>query len=109
MPYDETLADRVRRALARRRGFVERKMFGGIGFLLNGNMCCGVWKEYLILRLGPKSADAALQQPYVKEFDITGRAMKGWVMVASAGIETDKELSDWIRRASRFVAALPAK
>ncbi len=84
-------------------------MFGGIGFLLNGNMLVGVWKESLIVRLGPDDGDAALREPHVKEFDITGRAMKGWVLVEPEGIEADGQLSGWIERAVKFVRKLPGK
>ena len=109
MPYDERMAERVRKFLRGRRGLSERKMFGGNGFLLHGNMCVGVWREYLILRLGPEQAEDALREPFVKEFDITGRAMSGWVMVESRGVEDDAALADWITQALSFVQMLPAK
>lgn len=109
MAFDERLAERVREVLTRRRGIEEKKMFGGIGFLLNGNMCVGVWKEWLIVRLGPAQAHAALAQPFVMEFDITGRAMKGWAMIAPEGLSEDGDLYDWIQRASQFAGKLPPK
>ncbi|MEX0717619.1 MAG: TfoX/Sxy family protein [Planctomycetaceae bacterium] len=109
MPYDETTAARIRRLLARRKGFAEKKMFGGVGFLLRGNMGVGVWKEYLILRVGEAAYVDALREPCVKEFDITGRAMTGWIMVEPAGFADDADLADWIRRAVAFVKTLPAK
>jgi TfoX/Sxy family transcriptional regulator of competence genes len=109
VPFDEILAARVRKLMVRRKLMTEKKMFGGIGFLLGGNMCCGVWKQYLILRVGPDHYEDALQQPHVKEFDITGRAMKGWVMVEPGGVETDNDLQDWVRRATKFAGSLPAK
>ena len=109
MPYNEQTAERIRQRLARRRGFVEKKMFGGVGFLLAGNMCVGVWKESLILRVGPDAYQDTLAEPFVKEFDITGRAMTGWVMVHPDGFADDAELGDWIERAIRFVKTLPAK
>ncbi len=109
MAYDESLAARVRKTLPRRKKIVEKKMFGGVGFLLNGNMCVGVWKEYLILRVGPDNYDEALAQPHVKEFDITGRAMKGWVMVAPEGMQSDGDMIDWIRLSIEFVGQLPPK
>lgn len=84
-------------------------MFGGIGFMLNGNMCVGVWKESLIARVGPEQYEAALQELFVSEFDITGRAMIGWVLVAPEGIEDDDQLQEWIRRAVAFVEKLPPK
>jgi TfoX/Sxy family transcriptional regulator of competence genes len=109
MAYNETLAARIRAALARKKAVTEKKMFGGIGFLLNGNMLVGVWKDSLIVRLGPEQGEEALLEPHVKEFDITGRAMKGWVLVEPAGIEGDDELKVWIQRAVRFVGKLSAK
>ena len=109
MAYDEVLAERVRQRLARRRGIEEKKMFGGIGFLLNGNLLVGVWKQSLIVRLGPKDSDDALKEPHVSEFNITGRSMKGWVLVAPDGVADDDHLDDWIARAAKFVVKLPAK
>ena len=86
MAYDEQLAERVRPLMRRRKGFSEMKMFGGVGFSLSGNMCVGVWKEFLILRLGVENYETALSDPDTREFDITGRAMRGWVMVEPAGL-----------------------
>lgn len=109
MPYDEHTATRVRKRFVRRRGVAEKKMFGGVGFLLHGNMCVGVWKEFLILRLGSEAYHNALGEPFVREFDITGRSMTGWVMVHPDGFADDAELASWIERAVRFVKTLPAK
>jgi len=78
MAFSESLAARLRQRLARRKNVEEKKMFGGIGFLLNGNMLVGVWKDSLIVRLGPDEGEAALLEPHVKEFDITGKPMKNW-------------------------------
>jgi TfoX/Sxy family transcriptional regulator of competence genes len=109
MAYSEALAERTRGALKGRRGIVEKKMFGGVGFLLHGNMLVGVWKTSLIVRLGSEEGAAALAEPHVVEFDITGRAMKGWVMVEPDGLETDEQLAGWIARAMAFVATLLTK
>jgi TfoX/Sxy family transcriptional regulator of competence genes len=109
MPYGKSLADRIRWALRSNRAIEEKKMFGGVGFLLNGNMLVGVWKSSLILRLGPERGIEALKQSHVKEFDVTGRPMKGWVMVESEGLESDSELALWIGQAIQFVETLPAK
>jgi TfoX/Sxy family transcriptional regulator of competence genes len=109
MAFNEALAERIRQGLARRKNIEEKKMFGGIGFLLNGNMLVGVWKDSLIVRLGPEGGDEALLEPHVREFDATGRAMKGWVLVDPEGIEGDHELSSWIQRAVKFVSKLPGK
>jgi hypothetical protein len=108
MAFSEELAERIRQGLARKKGIEEKRMFGGIGFLLNGNMLVGVWKESLIVRLGPEEVGEALKEPHVKEFDITGRPMKGWVLVAPQGVEDD-QLRGWVRRGVKFVGKLPAK
>ena len=108
MAYNELLAKRTRAIMSRRKGLSEKKMFGGVGFLLNGNMCCGVWKQFLILRLGDGYKDA-LKQPHFRKFDITGRAMSGWAMVEPEGIEDDDELKYWVRRAAAFASSLPVK
>ncbi len=109
MAYDEPLASRIRKALARTKNIDERKMFGGVGFLLNGNMLVGVWKDSLIVRLGPEEGKEALLEPHVREFDITGKAMRGWVLVEPEGVEEDDQVKDWIQRAKIFVGKLPGK
>jgi TfoX/Sxy family transcriptional regulator of competence genes len=109
MAYSKSLADRIRWLLRSNRNLEEKKMFGGVGFLLNGNMLVGVWKSSLIVRLGPEQGTEALKQPHAKEFDVTGRPMKGWVMVEPDGLDSDSELANWIEQAKRFVETLPAK
>ena len=109
MAFNEALAERIRQAVARKKGVTEKKMFGGIGFLLNGNMCVGVWKESLIVRLNPDDYDDALKEPFVKEFDITGRPMKGWVLVRPDGVKDEEQLKALIGRAVKFVGKLAAK
>ena len=109
MAFDEALAERIRKALARKKGITEKKMFGGVGFLLNGNMCVGIWKESLIVRLDPDQYEDALKEAHVSEFNITGRSMKGWVLVGPQGVATDTELKEWIGRAVKFVGTLPEK
>ena len=84
-------------------------MFGGIGFLLRGNMCFGIWKDNLILRLGEIQAKGALKSKNVGPFDITGRAMKGWVMVSPAGMKSTRTLQHWVMKAIDFVSLLPRK
>jgi TfoX/Sxy family transcriptional regulator of competence genes len=96
-------------ALARKKGITAKKMFGGIGFLLHSNLLVGVWKDSLIVRLGPEEGDEALKEPHVKKFDITGRPMKGWVLVEPEGVMGDDQLAGWIQRAVKFVGALPTK
>ncbi len=109
MAFDENLAQRIRLALTRKRNIQEKKMFGGIGLLLNGNLLVGIWKDSLCVRLRPDQAEEALKEPHVKEFDITGRPMKGWVLVEPEGVNGDDQLNGWIQRAVKFVGKLPAK
>ncbi len=109
MAFDENLAARIRKALARKKGIEEKKMFGGLGFLFHGNMLVGVWKNSMIVRLGPDEGEAALLEPHVGEFDITGKAMKGWVMVAAEGVADEGAVQAWVKRAIMFVGKLPRK
>lgn len=109
MAFDEALAERLRNALAGRDGVTEKRMFGGLGVLLNGNMLVGIAGDRLIVRLGPDAHAAALARPHVGEFDITGRPMKGWVMVSPDGTDTDAELQAWLDQALAFAATLPPK
>jgi hypothetical protein len=109
MAYDEGLAQRMREALAVIPDIDEKKMFGGIGFLLNGNMACGVNKDDLIVRVGPEAYKGALAEPHTKEFDMTGRPMKGWVVVRPGGYETDQALKRWVQRGVDFALTLPPK
>jgi hypothetical protein len=108
MAFDESLAARIRDALARKRGVEEKKMFGCLCFFINGNALVGVWKDRLIARLGADEGEAALREPHVRVFDITGRPMRNWVAVERKGVEDD-QLKDWIERALKFVRALPKK
>lgn len=107
MPYNEELDSRIT-AVVTACGATRRRMFGGTCHLVNGNMMCGVYKDYLILRLGDQQAAAALAQPHVRPFDITGKPMKGWVMVAQAGYQ-GAALESWLHRAHEFAGALPPK
>ena len=86
MAFSETLAARVRKLLGRRRPVSEKQMFGGLTFLLRGNMCCGVHGDELIVRLAPEETDTALAQPGTRVFDLTGRAMKGWIPVRAQAL-----------------------
>lgn len=109
MAFDEALAERIRGELRGSRGMVEKKMFGGIAFLLNGNMCVGVHKDEMIVRLSPEETDAALKEKHTRVFDLTGRPMKGWLLVAPAGVRTASGLGRWIARSRAFAASLPKK
>jgi hypothetical protein len=107
--FDKTLAERIRECLSRRKGVEEKMMFGYICFLINGNALAGVWKDRLIARVGPDGYEDALLEPHVRELDITGRPMKGWVLVEPEGVEDDDRLMGWIDRATMFVKSLPKK
>jgi TfoX/Sxy family transcriptional regulator of competence genes len=109
MAYDEGLAQRIREALADLPDLVEKKMFGGIGFMVQGNMACGVNKEDLIVRVGPARYEEALTQPHARPFDFTGKPMKGWVMVAPDGYEAESDLNHWIHQGVDFALSLPGK
>ena len=110
MAFSEVLAERIRHALARHKNVEEKKMFGGVGFLLNGNLLVGVRKDSLLVRLGPEQSDEALKEAHVSEFEIKGRGtMKGWVVVSLEGVQNDDQLKGWIERAVKFVGKLPAK
>ena len=109
MAYNNSTAERIRTVVSADKRFTEKKMFGGVGFLLYGNMCVGVWKEYLILRVGAERWDELLCREFVREFDITGRSMRGWVMIEPDGFDSEQQLSDWIALAVAFTSSLPAK
>lgn len=109
MAYDESLAERIRDALNRTKGILEKKMFGGVCFLLHGNILVGVWKDSLIARIGTDAYAEVRHEPHVREFDVTGRPMKGWVMVEPDGLDDDASLQTWIERAIQYVETLPAK
>jgi hypothetical protein len=108
MAYDEKLAERVRKSLAQAPGIVEKKMFGGVAFLMRGNMLVGVHKDELIARIAPEETDRALRDSNARIFDITGRPMKGWILVQPPGVVGAK-LAKWIARARSFVETLPEK
>jgi TfoX/Sxy family transcriptional regulator of competence genes len=108
MAYSKTLDKRIVECVSQWDNVIPREMFGGVCYLLNGNMVCGVYKDFLILRLGSEGAEAALEQPLVRAFDITGRAMKGWVMVEERACE-GKRLEEWLNKARAFVSSLPEK
>lgn len=109
MAYDKGLAQRILEVLEDESELEEKKMFGGVCFLINGNMACGVYKDYLIVRVGLDGYQEALSKPHVKEFDITGRSLKGWVMVSEEGYAEDEALSEWVSRGVDFARLLPKK
>ena|SRR5437868_15136747 len=110
MAFDETLAARIRAKLGKKKGVVEKKMFGGLAFLLNGNMSCGVRGKEMMVRLAPEDTDGALAQSHTHTFEISGRGpMKGWILVEPEGLKTDKDLSTWVDTGVKYAASLPPK
>jgi hypothetical protein len=109
MAYDEGLAERIRLYLAADPGVTEKRMFGGIAFLHEGNVAVGVTGDELMVRLGPHAADAALARPGARVFDMTGRPMRGWVLVAGSAVTEDEALGAWIDEGRAFAASLPPK
>ncbi|HWQ38898.1 MAG TPA: TfoX/Sxy family protein [Burkholderiales bacterium] len=109
MAFDQTLAERIRGRLASHKGFSEKRMFGGLAFLLDGNMCCGVHQREMIVRLDPQRMAAALAEPHTRAFDLSGRPMKGWILVNAVGVADDASLAQWLRLATDYAATLPAK
>ena len=106
---DEVLLSRIRKLVARRKGFVEKTMFGGKAFFLHGNMCVGTWKGSLVVRMDKADHDATQSEPHTAPMDITGKVMKGWALVRPQGIKSDDDLKVWINRAAKHVATLPKK
>jgi TfoX/Sxy family transcriptional regulator of competence genes len=109
MAFDENLAARIRAHLGTRPGVTEKKMFGGIIFMLQGNMCCGVHRDALIVRLGPEEASRALAEAYTRVFDLTGRPMKAWVLVEAKGLVENAQLGKWVDRGAKWAGSLPPK
>ncbi|MCP5118939.1 MAG: TfoX/Sxy family protein [bacterium] len=114
MVYDEGLAQRLREGLRSHdsvapESVVEKKMFGGLGFMVQGNMCCGVSGEELMLRVGRAAYEEALARPHARPMDFTGKPMRGFVYVDEAGFESDEDLTGWLDLSVRFTLSLPAK
>jgi TfoX/Sxy family transcriptional regulator of competence genes len=109
MAYDEQLAERLRKVFEDEDGVVERKMFGGLAFMVKGNMCCGVVGDELMVRVGPDQYEDALSLPHARVMDFTGKPLKGMVWVGREGIESERQLGRWIQRGLAYVSTLPAK
>ena len=110
MAYDEAFAERVREVISLREGWTERKMFGGLGFMLRGNMACGVTStSELMVRIPPEDNDAALSEPHVREFEMAGKKMGGWLIVERAGLDSDEDLAGWVDAGADYAASLPPK
>jgi hypothetical protein len=109
MAYDEAFADRVRGIIGEDPRLREQKMFGGLAFLIDGNMCVGVTGDDLMVRVGPDAYDDALARPHAREMDFTGRPMRGIVYVDPLGTSTDAALEAWVDRGLEFAGSLPPK
>ena len=109
LAYSEILADRVRPYLMGTADFAERKMFGGLCFTINSHMTCGIVEDRLMVRVGPKYYEEALQKKYVSVMDFSGKPMTGYVFVEPAGIKSDADLKRWTSLAIAFVSTLPPK
>ncbi|PKB84025.1 MAG: RNA methyltransferase [SAR202 cluster bacterium Io17-Chloro-G9] len=109
MPYNDELALRIRIALEGQDGMLERKMFGGLCFMLNGNVCCGVTNDDMMVRVGPNGQEEALAQPGARPMDFTGRSIKGFVFVGLQATLDDQVLAQWVERGVAFARTLPVK
>ena len=109
MAYSTDLADRIRDVIGEPPELVEKQMFGGIGFMVQGNMAVGVIEDELMVRIDKAATDQALEQPGAHVFDFTGRPMKGWVMVGEPGITADADLNQWVQQGVDYALSLPAK
>ena len=109
MAFNEQLADRVRQQLAGQRGMLEKKMFGGIAFLINGTMSVGVHGDELIVRIPAEATEKALKEPGVRVFDLAGRSMKGWILVSGPALKSDAAFAGWVNRGVDCALSLPKK
>jgi len=109
MAFDTELAERIRTRLKRTTGLQEKKMFGGVAFLVNGNMACGVHKNELMVRIPPERNAELLARPHTRPFDLSGRPMAGWILVGPDGCSDDDQLATWIKLGVDFARSLPAK
>ena len=109
MAYDKALAERVRKVLGARRGVTEREMFGGLAFMLRGNMFVGILERALMARVGTEYYERALASPGARQMDFTGRPMRGYVFVDASGTKSAADLRRWVELCAEFAATLPAK
>lgn len=109
MTYDDGLAHRIRNSLDGQADFVEKEMFGTLVFMLDGNMCCGVIDDALMARIGPEAYDAALEEPYVRPMDFTGKPMRGFVCVDQPALASNEELKEWLVQCINYAESLPPK
>jgi len=109
MAYDEGLAQRIRELLAKQAGVSEKRMFGGLAFLLKGNMCVGIVKDDLMIRVGPDVYQRLVRHPHARKMDFTGKPMKGFVYVSPGGVESEEDLRLWVGHGLAYASSLPSK
>lgn len=109
MAYDKSLELRIETLITAWPDVEKKRMFGGVCYLLHGNICCGIWQDLLIVRTTPEQAGILLQGEHVRPFDVTGRPMKGWLMVALPGLTADAALQAWLETGRDFALTLPPK
>jgi TfoX/Sxy family transcriptional regulator of competence genes len=109
MAFDVVLSERIRTKMYRRSGFTEKKMFGGICYMLNGNICCGVIKDEMVVRLDPDQTDEVLAHSCARIFDYSGHPMKGWFFISPEGVRSDQDLARWTTRSIQYAKSLPPK
>lgn len=109
MAYDEGVAQRLREAYPEHARVAEKRMFGGIAFMVSGHMTCGVVGETLMVRVGPAQYEQSLKKPHARKMDFTGKPLNGFVYVAPPGFESDEDLASWVELSMNFVSALPPK
>ena len=109
MPHSKQIEEKIEEVVGRWKQIEKKKMFGGLCYLLHGNMCFGIYKDYLIIRTDIDLAEKKLKEKNVKPFDITGKPMKGWLMVEENGLKGQVELKNWLDMGKKFALALPKK
>ena len=109
MAYDPGLAQRIREIMPNNTNLREKEMFGGMAFMLNGNMACGVIGDELMVRVGKEAHEGAHAQPHTRPFDFTGKPMRGWVVVTPEGLAEDKDLQAWVQQGTEYALSLPPK
>lgn len=109
MAYDMGLVERIKQMVKDQPGLTEKKMFGGVGYLINGNMACGVIKDELVVRLGEVKNAEALDQPFTRQFDFSGKPMAGWIFVEKRGFKSDVNLQKWVSLGVEYALSLPPK
>ncbi len=109
MPYSKVIEEKMDQIIGRWKNMEKKKMFGGICYLMEGNMCFGIYKDYLIVRVGVDVAEKKLREKNVRPFDITGKATKGWVMVEEGGWKDQGDLENWLGLGKKYALTLPGK